>query len=85
MGEDRATIEVELFHPKQDNVVIFRQIDRDGKSVWTINGKRSGLREVERAVAEFRIQVTNGSNKMINQYRQVRNINILTRQSRSKF
>ena len=57
MGEDRATIEVELFHPKQDNVVIFRQIDRDGKSVWTINGKRSGLREVERAVAEFRIQV----------------------------
>lgn len=59
MGEDRATIEVELFHPEQDNVVIFRQIDRDGKSVWTINGKRSGLREVERAVAEFRIQVTN--------------------------
>ena len=63
VGEDRATIEVELFHPKQDNVVIFRQIDRDGKSVWTINGKRSGLREVERVVAEFRIQVIGAATK----------------------
>ena len=59
VGEQVASIEVELFHPDQENVVIFRQFDRNGKNVWTINGKKSGVREVERKVAEFRIQVDN--------------------------
>ena len=59
VGEQVASIEVELFHPDQENVVIFRQFDRNGKNVWAINGKKSGVREVERKVAEFRIQVDN--------------------------
>ena len=50
---------MELFHPDQENVVIFRQFDRNGKNVWAINGKKAGVREVERKVAEFRIQVDN--------------------------
>ena len=59
VGEQVATIEVELFHPDQENVVIFRQFDQNGKNVWAINGKKAGVREVERKVAEFRIQVDN--------------------------
>ena len=59
VGEQVATIEVELFRPDEDNVVIFRQFDRNGKNVWAINGKKAGVREVERKVAEFRIQVDN--------------------------
>ena len=59
MGEQVATIEVELFHPHQENVIIFRQFDRNNKSVWAINGKKAGVREVEKKVAEFRIQVDN--------------------------
>ena len=52
-------IEVELFHPSEDNVLIVRQFDKAGKSVWKINGKKAGVREVEKKVAEFRIQVDN--------------------------
>lgn len=52
-------MEVELYQPDQDNVIIVRQFDRNNKSNWTINGKKSGIREVERKVAELRIQVDN--------------------------
>ena len=61
VGADKAAIEVELFNPDADeeNVVIIRNIDRAAKSLWWINGKKSGVREVEKKVAKFRIQVDN--------------------------
>ena len=59
VGEESAEVEVELFHPDSDNMVICRKWDQSGKNVWTINGKKVGLREVERLVAKFRIQVDN--------------------------
>jgi len=59
VGEDQAIIEVELFHPEQDNVTIIRQFDKNGKSLWKINGKKAGVKEVEKKVQEFKIQVDN--------------------------
>ena len=59
IGAETASIEVELFHPAQGNLVVFRQFDKNNKSVWKLNGQKSGLREVERTVAELRIQVDN--------------------------
>jgi len=59
VGQDQAMIEVELFHPEQENVIIVRQFDKNGKSLWKINGKKSGVKEVEKKVQEFKIQVDN--------------------------
>ena len=59
VGEWTATVEVELYQSEEQNVVICRHWDQAGKSHWTVNGKKSGLREVERVVAKFRIQVDN--------------------------
>ena len=47
VGEETATVEVELYQPEEQNVVICRQWDQAGKSHWTAHGKKSGLREVE--------------------------------------
>jgi len=59
VGEEFAQVEVELFHPENENVVIVRRWDQGGKSLWMLDGKKVGLREVERLVAKFRIQVDN--------------------------
>jgi len=59
VGEESAEVEVELFHPDNENVVICRKWDQSGKNLWTVDGKKVGLREVERLVAKFRIQVDN--------------------------
>eukprot|EP00092_Neocalanus_flemingeri_P024188 GFUD01026235.1.p1 GENE.GFUD01026235.1~~GFUD01026235.1.p1 ORF type:complete len:1076 (+),score=430.02 GFUD01026235.1:59-3286(+) len=59
VGEDSAAVEVELFQPDKENVVICRMWDQGGKTNWTVDGKKAGLREVERLVAKFRIQVDN--------------------------
>lgn len=59
VGEEFAQVEVELFHPEKENQVICRRWDQAGKSLWTIDGNKSGLREVERLVATYRIQVDN--------------------------
>jgi len=59
VGEEFAEVEVELYHPEKDNVVICRKWDQGGKNTWTVDGKKVGLREVERLVAKFRIQVDN--------------------------
>ena len=59
VGEESAEVEVELFHPDNENVVICRRWDQSGKNLWMVDGKKVGLREVERLVAKFRIQVDN--------------------------
>ena len=48
VGEETATVEVELYQSEEQNVVICRHWDQASKSHWTVNGKKSGLREVER-------------------------------------
>ena len=52
VGEESAEVEVELFHPDNENVVISRKWDQSGKNLWMIDGKKVGLREVERLVAK---------------------------------
>jgi len=59
VGEEFAQVEVELFHPENANVVICRRWDQSAKNTWTVDGKKVGLRDVERMVAKFRIQVDN--------------------------
>ena len=57
VGQESAEVEVELFHPDKENIC--RKWDQSGKKLWTVDGKKVGLREVERLVAKFRIQVDN--------------------------
>ena len=59
VGEEEATIEIELFNPHPANVSIRRRFDRSGVSRWAVDGKSCGVREVERTVGQFRIQVDN--------------------------
>ena len=59
IGEENASIEVELYHPEEGNITVLRQFNKAGKSNWLLNGKKSGVREVERKVASLRIQVDN--------------------------
>ena len=59
VGEEEATIEIELFNPHPANVRIRRRFDRSGVSRWAVDGKSCGVREVERTVGQFRIQVDN--------------------------
>ena len=59
IGEENASIEVELYHPEEGNIIIVREFNKAGKSNWKLNGKKSGVREVERKAAELRIQVDN--------------------------
>ena len=57
--KEEASIEIELFNPSPANVVIRRRFDQSGGSSWTVDGKPCGVREVERRVGQFRIQVDN--------------------------
>ena len=50
---------MELYHPEEGNITVLRQFNKAGKSNWLLNGKKSGVREVERKVASLRIQVDN--------------------------
>ena len=59
VGEEEASIEIELFNPRPGNVRIRRRFDRRGASSWSVDGKPCGVREVERTVGQFRIQVDN--------------------------
>ena len=60
IGEQEAEVEVELYGGGgRSNVTVSRRWDLEGRSVWTLSGRKVGVREVERAVAEFRIQVDN--------------------------
>ena len=59
IGADTASIEIELYHPAEGNIIILRQFDKNNKSSWRLNGQKSGLREVERKVSELKIQVDN--------------------------
>ena len=59
VGEEEASIEIELFNPSPANVRIRRRFDRRGASSWTVDGKPCGVKEVERTVGQFRIQVDN--------------------------
>ena len=58
VGKDLAIFEGELFHPEQDNVTIIRQFDKNGKSLWKINGKKAGVKEVEKKVHEFKANIS---------------------------
>ena len=60
VGEDEASIEIELFRAEQTrNMIVKRSFDKSGRSVWTVDGQVCGLREVERKMAQLRIQVDN--------------------------
>ena len=59
IGEQEAMVEVELFVPDEENVVIQRRWRQDNKSTWTIRGRKTTQKEVEKVVAHFRIQVDN--------------------------
>merc|ERR1712142_1056306 len=61
VGEEWAEIEVELFQPEEENVVIIRRWERSTKtnSSWRINGRKVGPKEVEKLVDSLRIQVDN--------------------------
>ena len=59
VGQEEASIEIELYNPSPANVRIRRRFDRSGSSSWTVDGKVCGVREVERTVGQFRIQVDN--------------------------
>ena len=50
---------MELYQPEEGNIIVVREFNKAGKSNWKLNGKKSGVREVERKVAELRIQVDN--------------------------
>ncbi|KAJ9575654.1 hypothetical protein L9F63_007483, partial [Diploptera punctata] len=45
-----AKIEIELSNPKGANYSIMRQITRDSKSSWLLNGENTTQREVENLV-----------------------------------
>ena len=53
-GEQQAMVEVELFVPDGENVVIGRRWDMSNKTVWTIGGKKVNEKEVKKLVAHFR-------------------------------
>lgn len=53
-GEQQAMVEVELFVPDGENVVIGRRWDMSNKTVWTIGGNKVNEKEVKKLVAHFR-------------------------------
>ena len=59
VGEEEASIEIELFRPGSRNMIVRRNFDVTGATRWSVDGGRCGVGEVERRVAEFRIQVDN--------------------------
>ena len=59
LGEQEAMVEVELFVPDGENAVIQRRWRQDNKSSWTVGGRKTTQKEVEKLVAHFRIQVDN--------------------------
>lgn len=59
LGKQEAEVEVELFVPGEENVVIRRKWNQENKTVWTVGGKKSSGKDVEKLVAHFRIQVDN--------------------------
>ena len=52
-------MEIELFVPDDENVIITRRWNQDNKSSWSVGGRKVGPKEVEKLVAHFRIQVDN--------------------------
>ena len=59
LGEQEAAVEVELFVPDEENVVISRRWNQENKSQWAVRGRKTTQKEVEKVVAHFRIQVDN--------------------------
>lgn len=58
-GCSKGKIELELFNEDGDNYIIHREIHKDNKSVWTINGRPATHRSVDDLVAQKNIQVGN--------------------------
>ena len=59
VGAEQAQIEVELFIPEKENVVVGRRWQHDNKTHWTIDGRKATGKEVEKLVEQYRIQVDN--------------------------
>ncbi|XP_064620307.1 structural maintenance of chromosomes protein 5-like isoform X3 [Lineus longissimus] len=58
-GQTKATTEIELHNPDGDNYVIKREIHKDNRQNWSVNGRSSAQRAVEECVARLNIQVGN--------------------------
>ncbi|XP_035667193.1 structural maintenance of chromosomes protein 5-like [Branchiostoma floridae] len=59
-GKETGYIELELHGGEdEDNVVIKRQIHRDNRSDWSLNGQHATQKKVLETVASFNIQINN--------------------------
>ncbi|XP_066273781.1 structural maintenance of chromosomes protein 5-like [Branchiostoma lanceolatum] len=59
-GKETGYTELELHGGEdKDNVVIKRQIHRDNRSDWSLNGQHATLKKVQETVASFNIQINN--------------------------
>ncbi|XP_063435345.1 structural maintenance of chromosomes protein 5-like [Mytilus trossulus] len=58
-GCNKGKIELELFNEDGENYIIHREINKNNKSEWTINGRPATHRAVDELVAQKNIQVNN--------------------------
>jgi len=58
-GADKATVEIELNNPCGENYLITREITKDNKSTWKLQGKSVPHSKVEEIIQRLHIQVDN--------------------------
>lgn len=57
IGQEEAKIEIHLKNGDKSDIVIQRIFSRNGKTLWLLNNRQTGIKEIQELITSMNIQV----------------------------